>query len=87
MGSLFSESRRVKYFLCMIDDLTKYSLVKFLKNEIAKKVVNDFIEMVKKSKCQHQIYYGLIEEESFTIALCKNGSTLMMFYLKIMRLS
>ena len=87
MGSLSSKSRRVKYFLCMIDDLTKYSLVKFLKNEIAKKVLNDFIEMVNKSKCQHQIHYGLFEEESFSIALCKNGLTLMIFYPKIMRLS
>ena len=87
MRSLSSKSRRVKYFLCMIDDLTKYSLVKFLKNEIAKKVLNDFIEMVNKSKCQHQIHYGLIEEESFIIALCKNGSTLMISYPKIMSLS
>ena len=52
MWSLSSKSAVVKYFLlCVIDVFTKYAWVKPLKEKTAKTVLNNFIEIVNKSKC------------------------------------
>ena len=51
MWSLSSKSAVVKYFLCVIDVFTKYAWAKPLKEKTAKTVLNNFIEIVNKSKC------------------------------------
>ena len=50
IGSLPSKNRGVKDLLFVIDILTKYARIKPLKNTKGKTVLNDFIEIVNKSK-------------------------------------
>ena len=52
MGSLSSKYQGVKYWLCVVDVFTKYACVKPIKDKKAKTVLNDFIEIVNKSKRQ-----------------------------------
>ena len=72
MGSLSSKNRGVKYLLCVIDVFTKYAWVKSLKDKKGKTVLNAFTEIVNESYRKPK-NYGLIKEENFVIALCKNG--------------
>ena len=50
MGSLSSKNREVKYLLCVIDDFTKYSWVKPLKNKKAETVLHGFVDILNKSR-------------------------------------
>ena len=50
LGSLSSNSRGVKYLLCVIDVLIKYSSVRPLTNKKAKTVFHGFIQVVNESK-------------------------------------
>ena len=50
IGSLPSKNWGVKYLLCVIDVFTRYARIKPLKNKKGKTVLNDFIEIVNKSK-------------------------------------
>ena len=50
MWSLSSKNRDVKYLLCVIDDFTKYSQAKRLKNKKAETVLRSFVDIVNKSK-------------------------------------
>ena len=50
IGSLPSKNRGVKDLLLVIDVFTKYARIKPLKNTKGKTVLNDFIEIVNKSK-------------------------------------
>ena len=49
MESLPSQSKNVKYLLCVIDIFTKYPWVKPLKDKKAKTDLNAFIEIVNES--------------------------------------
>ena len=49
MGSLSSKNKNSKYLLYVIDVSTKYEWVKPLKGKKVETVLNDFIEIVKKS--------------------------------------
>ena len=61
----------------MTDVFTKYVWVKPLKDKKGKTVLNIFNEIVNESNCKQN--YGLIKEENFTINLCKNGQTIIIF--------
>ena len=50
MGWLSSKNWGVKYLLCVVDIFTKYTLVKPLKVEKVKTVLNGFIGIVNESK-------------------------------------
>ena len=70
MESSSSMNKHVKYLLCVIDVFSKYEWVTLLKDKKGKTVLNVFIEIVNEFNCQ--IHYGLINEDNFTINLCKN---------------
>ena len=76
--SLSSKNKNVKYLLCIIDVFTKYAWVKPLKDKKGETVLNGFIEIVM-NLIVNQINYGLIKEENFTINLCNNAQTIMLF--------
>ena len=46
MELLSSENKNVKYLLCAIDVVTKYAIVKSVKDKKGKTVLNVFIEIV-----------------------------------------
>ena len=52
MGLLSSKNQDVKYFLFLKDFFAIYASVKSLMDEKAKTIINDFIRIVKKSKCK-----------------------------------
>ena len=76
MGALSSKYKNDKYLLRVIDLSTKYAWVKPSKGKIT--VLNAFIEIVNETNL-NQINYRLIKEENFTINLCNNGKTIMIF--------
>ena len=49
MESLSSKNKNVKYFLYVIDVLSKYAWLKPLKDKNLKTVLNSFIEIVNES--------------------------------------
>ena len=49
MDSLSSKNKNAKYFLCVIDVITKYAWVKPLKDKKGKTVLNAYIKIVNKS--------------------------------------
>ena len=77
MESLPSKTKKGKYLLYVTDVFTKYVWVKPLKDKKGKTVLNIFNEIVNESNCKPN--YGLIKEENFTINLCKNGQTIIIF--------
>ena len=63
MGSLFSKNRDVKYLLCVIDDFTKYSWAKRLKNKKAETALRGLVDRVNKSKHKpNKLWVGEGEE-------------------------
>ena len=52
IASFSFKNEPVKYFLCVVVILTKYAWVKPLKNKKSEIVLNGFIEIVNKYKCQ-----------------------------------
>ena len=76
--SLSSKNRGVKYLLCLIYVFTKCAWFKPFKGKKSKTVLHGFDEMVNESK-RKSINYWFIEEENFTIALCKTGLKIMIF--------
>ena len=55
----------------------KYAWVKPLKGQRGKTILNALIEIVNESN--RKASYELIKEKNFTIDLCKNGLTIMIF--------
>ena len=73
-----SKNENAKYLLCVIDVFTIYAWVKPLKDKKGKAVFNATIKIV--NECNRKPNkLGLIKEDNFTINLCKNGQTMMIF--------
>ena len=68
----------VKYLLCEIDLLTKYTWIKPLRDKKATRVLQSFIETVNESNRKSN-KNGLIKEENFIIVLYKIGQKMMIF--------
>ena len=70
MGSLSSKNWGVKYLFCVIGAFTKYAWVKHWE---IKKLKQSFVVLLKSwtNLITNLIYYGLIKEDKFIIALAK----------------
>ena len=71
MELLSSEKKNVKYLLCAIDVVTKYAIVKSVKDKKGKTVLNVFIEIVNEFNRKPNKLW--VDQENFTMNLCKNG--------------
>ena len=81
MESLSSNNKSlqtIKYLLFAIDVFTKYAWVEPIKDKKGKTVLNAFIEIVNESNRKPNKLW-IDQGGEFTMNLCKNGSTIMIF--------
>ena len=76
--SLDSKNNNIKYLLCVIDVSNEYAWFNPLQHKKDVTIFNAFIKW-EIILIINQVKYGLIMEDNFTVNVCKNGWTIIIF--------